>query len=141
MEKHPSVLVLEGSIAASSALSREFNMDNSGPDSLSRGDIVAGGSGVVVRLRLGRGVVSSFESLRLEAFLPVLCVTKYWHDVPLLAHLVHWGLSLEHFVLEVAQAWQLSRSRIPDGGGMTAIDPTPNDTGACNFLVGMEKAG
>jgi hypothetical protein len=75
MEKAPSVL--EGSIAASSALSREFNNERSGPASLSRGDCVVSGSGVVVPLELGRGVVSSFESLREEAFLPVLCVTRY----------------------------------------------------------------
>jgi hypothetical protein len=91
MEKQVSAVVV-GIIAASRASSREFNIVKSGPDCLlSTGDSIADCSGVVVGLRLpvAIGVVSSFESLRETAFLPVLCVTRYWQGVFLFAHLVH----------------------------------------------------
>ena len=64
-------------MAASSASSREFNLDKSGLGSPSIDGTIVGDSGVAVRLRGGLCVVSSFESLRAVAFLPVLFVTKY----------------------------------------------------------------
>ena len=64
---------------------------------------------VTVRLRLARLEVVSlfcFESLSLcdRAFLPVRCVTRYSQVVPLLTQRTHCGLSLEHLVLDAAQA-------------------------------------
>lgn len=83
--------LLEGIMAASSASSREVSTESSGCVSCSIDERIDGDLGVGVRLRAGRCVVllSSLESLRGPAFLPVLCVTRYWHVVPLFAHRLH----------------------------------------------------
>lgn len=62
----------------------------------------------------GRGAAEagfvSVLMLLLACFLPALRVTKYWQDLPRLAHREHIGFSLVHRSLDEAQAWQLSLS-------------------------------
>lgn len=41
---------------------------------------------------------------------PGRLATKYWHVMPRHSHFEHDGFSLGHFTLDMAQAWQLSRS-------------------------------
>lgn len=96
---------------------------------------------VVERLKLLRrtpaSLLCSLASLsrRARAFLPVRCVTRYSHFVPLLAHRAHCGLSLEHLVLDAAHDWQLSRSRMPVGGGMGGGGKWGNLGGVIEFRL------
>ena len=70
------LLVLGASNAASRVSSCEFSDRSTGVPS-SRDSSVAGDLGVVSRLVFDLEPVSSFELLREQAFLPVLCVTRY----------------------------------------------------------------
>ena len=75
--------------------------------------------GVMVCPELAFSVLSFFSSRR-RSFLPVFCVTKYWHVMPFSEQRLQIGLSFEHLTLEAAQESQLSRNLTPDGAG---IDP------------------
>jgi hypothetical protein len=53
--------------------------------------------------------------LLLMRLLPGRLVIKYWQLMPRESQREHDGFSLGHLTLDVAQAWQLSRSLVPEG--------------------------
>jgi hypothetical protein len=61
---------------------------------------------------------------------PGRLMKEYWHVMPRSEHREHIGFSLGHFTLDMAQAWQLSRS--------FAVVPPPAprvDVVSCEFCI------